>query len=516
MSIAKRRALVSVHDKRGLVDLAVAMAEAGYDLISSGGTLRALREAGIAASPVEDVTGFPEMLDGRVKTLHPRIHAGILARDTKEHLAQLREHGIETFDIVVVNLYPFEDVVSDRAVPMEVAVEHIDIGGPALIRAAAKNSECVAVIVSPEQYPMIIEELKRTGAVSPESRHRLAVEAFERTAAYDAAIYSFFHSRYKPETRFPRTLIPVFRKVEDLRYGENPHQDGALYREAKITEACVVSARQLHGKQLSYNNILDANDALQLVREFDRPTAAAVKHTNPCGVASSDDIHEAFRKAIEADPKSAYGGILALNRPCTEEIASGLRKIFLEVIIAPSYEPGALDILRKKKNLRILEIGEFGNADPRNTELRGIVGGLLVQDRNLKRLDPSALRVVTKRAPTPEELLSLEFGYKVVKHVKSNSIILSKGESTVGIGAGQMSRVDAVKIAVMKSNGNSSGAAMVSDAFFPFRDGIDEAAKGGITAVAHPGGSIRDQEVIDAANAHGMAMVFTGLREFKH
>ncbi|MBI5001403.1 MAG: bifunctional phosphoribosylaminoimidazolecarboxamide formyltransferase/IMP cyclohydrolase [Euryarchaeota archaeon] len=516
MANGKKRALISVHDKTGIVDLARELIARGYDIVSSGGTYKALIAAGVKVVSVEDVTGFPEMLDGRVKTLHPKIHAGILARGTEEHMAQMAGQGIGTFDIVVVNLYPFEEAVSDNAVPIEVAVENIDIGGPSMIRSAAKNHERVAVVVSPDQYPLVLSELRERGALSAETRRRLAVEAFECTATYEAAIFAFLHGRFLPNERFPRTLVPVFRKVEEMRYGENPHQGGAFYREARLTEPSVTSAKVLHGKQLSYNNILDANDALELVKDFERPTVTAVKHTNPCGVASADTIEEAFRRAMEVDPLSAYGGVLALNRPFSLPIADGLKKVFLEIIIAPSYDPAALEQMRKKKNLRILEVGELGRKDASGRELRSVVGGLLVQDRNLKRLDPSMCQVVSKRAPTPEEMASLEFGYRVVKHVKSNSIVLAKGEVTVGIGAGQMSRVDAVKLAVMKSHGKSAGSAMVSDAFFPFRDGIDEAAKGGVTAVAHPGGSIRDQDSIDAANEHGMAMIFTGLREFKH
>jgi phosphoribosylaminoimidazolecarboxamide formyltransferase/IMP cyclohydrolase len=510
-----RRALVSVHDKTGLVDLARGLAGLGFELVSSGGTHAVLSEAGLKPIQVSDVTQFPEVLDGRVKTLHPRIHAGILARSTPEHMSQIETLGISPFDIVVVNLYPFEKVVEGGGA-LDEAVENIDIGGPSLVRAAAKNHERVAVVTSPAQYDGVAEELARTGKVSIETRRRLAVEAFEATAAYDATIYAYLNRTYKGEP-FPRTLIPVLSRQLELRYGENPHQRGCFYREARaLREPSVTTARQLHGKQLSYNNILDANDTLEMVKDFDRPTAAAVKHTNPCGIASADDILTAFKRAVDADRLSIYGGIVAVNRTLTSELAQELKPIFLEVVIAPSYESGALELLMRKKNLRILETGPFGAVDGSEMDMRKVVGGVLVQDRNLKRLDMSTSKVVSKRKPSAEEFLGMEFAYRVIKHVKSNSIVLCKGEEAVGIGAGQMSRVDAVELAVRKSKGRSVGSVMASDAYFPFPDGIVAAAEGGVTAAIHPGGSIRDQEAIDAADERGMAMVFTGLREFKH
>jgi len=510
-----KRALLSVHDKAGLVDFARGLAELGFELVSSGGTHAELQKAGLKVVQVSDVTGFPEMLDGRVKTLHPRIHAGILARGTPEHLSQISAQGIAPFDVVAVNLYPFEKVV-ERGGTLDEAIENIDIGGPSLVRAAAKNHERVVIVVSPSQYPSVLEELRAKGATSPETRNKLAVEAFETTAAYDAMIYTYLHRTYANEP-FPRTLVPVFRKQLDLRYGENPHQRGCFYREARaLSEPSVTTAKQLHGKQLSYNNILDANDTLEMVKDFERPTAAAVKHTNPCGIASADDILTAFKRSVDADRLSIYGGIVAVNRPMTLALAQELKPIFLEVVIAPSYEPDALELLMKKKNLRVLETGPFGAPDSSEMDMRKVVGGVLVQDRNLRRLDMSEVKVVTKRQPTPEELVGMEFAYRVIKHVKSNSIVLCKGEEAVGVGAGQMSRVDAVELAVKKSKGRSVGSVMASDAYFPFPDGIIEAAKGGVTAAIHPGGSIRDQEAIDAADERGMAMVFTGLREFKH
>jgi phosphoribosylaminoimidazolecarboxamide formyltransferase/IMP cyclohydrolase len=510
-----RRAVLSVHDKTGLVDFARGLSVLGFELVSSGGTHAEIKKAGIPVVQVSDVTGFPEMLEGRVKTLHPKIHAGILARGNDDHMAQIRAQGIEPFELVAVNLYPFESVVA-RGGSLNEAIENIDIGGPSLVRAAAKNHERVAVVVSPSQYPKVLEELSSKGEISHETRRKLAVDAFETTAAYDAAIYSYLYRTYVNEP-FPPTLIPVFRKQLELRYGENPYQRGCFYSEARtLTEPSITTAKQLHGKQLSYNNILDANDTLEMVKDFDRPTAAAVKHTNPCGIASADDILTAYRRAVAVDPLSIYGGIVAVNRPMTLEVALELKPIFLEVVIAPSYEPDALEQLKKKKNLRILETGPFGKYDASENDMRKVVGGMLVQDRNLKRLDMSTLKIVSKRLPTPEELVGMEFAYRVVKHVKSNSIVLAKGEVAVGIGAGQMSRVDAVELAVKKSKGTSAGSVMASDAYFPFPDGIIEAAKGGVTAAIHPGGSIRDQEAIDAADERGMAMAFTGLREFKH
>jgi phosphoribosylaminoimidazolecarboxamide formyltransferase/IMP cyclohydrolase len=510
-----KRALLSVHDKAGLVDFARGLAELGFELVSSGGTAAELEKAGLKVAQVSAVTQFPEMLDGRVKTLHPRIHAGILARGTLDHMSQIKSQGIAPFDVVAVNLYPFEKVV-ERGGTLEEAIENIDIGGPSLVRAAAKNHERVAIVVSPSQYPSVLDELRANGATLPETRKRLAVEAFETTAAYDAAIYTYLQRTYVDEP-FPRTLVAVFRKQLDLRYGENPHQRGCFYGDARhLVEPSVTTAKQLHGKQLSYNNILDANDTLEMVKDFDRPTAAAVKHTNPCGIASADDILTAFKKAVDADKLSIYGGIVAVNRPMTLALAQELKPIFLEVVIAPSYDAEAIDLLKKKKNLRILETGPLGAVDSGEVDMRRVVGGMLVQDRNLRKLDMFTIKVVTKRQPTAEELVGLEFAYRVIKHVKSNSIVLCKGEEAVGVGAGQMSRVDAVELAVKKSKGRSVGSVMASDAYFPFPDGIIEAAKGGVTAAIHPGGSIRDQEAIDAADERGMAMVFTGLREFKH
>ncbi len=510
-----RRALLSVSDKRGITDLAKGLHEMGMEIISTGGTAKAIENAGIPVRHVEDVTGFPEMLDGRVKTLHPVIHGGILALRNEDHLSQIEGQGIEPIDMVVVNLYPFEKVAKNESASIDELIENIDIGGPTLIRSAAKNHENVVVVSNPERYEEVVEAIIEEGDVPLEMRRELALEAFAHTAAYDSMIYSTLARRFTGK-KFPEHLFLHYLKVQDLRYGENKEQEAAFYREPEIMEPSIASAKQLHGKAMSYNNILDTNDALELIKDFDEPTVAAIKHTNPCGVASRDDLYEAFKLAMDADPMSAYGGILAFNREVTYDIVKDLKGVFLEVIIAPSYEEKALARLMKRKNLRILETGPLEHARP-SMDYRKVVGGMLAQDRDISRLDdPSKLKVVTKRAPTEKEMEDLLFAWRVTKHVKSNSIIYAKDKVTVGIGAGQMSRVDAAKIASFKAGDRAKGAVMSSDAFFPFRDGVDEAARAGITAVIHPGGSIRDEEVIEAADENDMAMVFTGYRLFKH
>jgi phosphoribosylaminoimidazolecarboxamide formyltransferase/IMP cyclohydrolase len=509
-----RRAIISVSDKTGLVDFARELIALGFDIVSTGGTFKELHEAEVPVTRISDITGFPEILDGRVKTLHPVIHAGILAKATDEHREELKSNGIQAFDLVAVNLYPFEKVAANRDSAEEELIENIDIGGPTMVRAAAKNFENVIIVTSPNQYGQIIEELK-CGGVSVETRKMLAAQAFGRTCAYDMAIAAEFGRRYG-EGGYPDRLLLNYEKLADLRYGENPHQTSAFYKEPVVTEKCITNAVQLHGKQLSFNNILDANDALELVKDFERPTATVVKHTNPCGAASADNITEAYERAMDVDSLSAFGGVIAVNRPLTLKIAEKVSRIFVEVLIAPSYEPGALNMLTKKKNIRILETGELGEVDQNSLDIKRVVGGALVQDRNLAHVNVRELEVISDRKPTEEELASMDYAWRVIKHVKSNSIVFAKGSVTTGIGAGQMSRVDAVKIAGFKADERAKGSAMASDAFFPFRDGIDEAAKVGVTAVIQPGGSIRDKEVIEAVNEHGMAMVFTGLREFKH
>ncbi len=507
--------LISVYDKKGIVDFAKKLVEQGFEIVSTGGTFKELHEAQMPITRVSELTGFPEILDGRVKTLHPAIHGGVLARRTDEHLEELKAQEIEPFDMVVVNLYPFELTASNKGASDDEIIENIDIGGPALIRSAAKNFENIVILTSSDQYEPVLEELGSTGEISLETKKKLAIKAFLRTCTYDKAIMSEFERRFSDDI-YPNDLLLHFEKVADMRYGENPHQSSAFYYEPGVKEKCVTNAKQLHGKTLSFNNILDINDALELVKDFEQPTATIVKHTNPCGVASADDILTAYELAMAADPMSAFGGVIAVNRPIPIGIAEQVSKIFVEVLIAPSYEPGTLDILTKKKNIRLMETGELGVVDESSLDLKRVIGGVLVQDRNLKHLDVSKLPVTSKRVPTEDELASMDYAWRVIKHVKSNSIVFAKGSATVGIGAGQMSRVDAVKIAGFKAGENAKGSAMASDAFFPFRDGIDEAAKAGITAVIQPGGSIRDKEVIKAVNEHDMAMLFTGIREFKH
>ncbi len=510
------RALISVSDKSGIADFAAGLKRIGVEIISTGGTARVIENSGIDVVMVSDLTGFPEMLDGRVKTLHPAVHGGILARRTEEHLNQIKEQGIRPIDMVVVNLYPFERTIKKEGVTLDEAVENIDIGGPTLIRSAAKNYESVAVISNPARYSAVLEELREKGDISMETRKKLALEAFQHTASYDIAISNYLHRTFLPEQRYPSLFLTRYELVQELRYGENWHQNAAFYRDLDAEEPSVSTARQLHGKQLSYNNILDINDAFELVRDFDEPAAAAIKHTNPCGAAMGDNITDAYKRAFEVDPMSAYGGIIALNRPMTYEIALMTKGIFLEAVIAPGYEEKALERLRKKKNLRILETPPITGRPEERNEIRSVVGGLLVQNRNTRRVTEPDLTVVSERQPTKKEMEDMLFAFVVTKHTKSNSIIFAKDRVTVGIGAGQMSRVDAVKIAGEKSLGRSEGAVMASDAFFPFRDGIDEAHKVGITAVIQPGGSIRDQEVLDAVDEFGMAMVYTGIRAFKH
>ena len=518
-----KRALISVSDKTKIVEFAKELQKLGIEIISTGGTAHLLRENGVQITEVSSYTGFPEMLDGRVKTLHPKIHAGILAlRDNEEHMSQLQQQGIEPIDMVVVNLYPFEETVSKPEVSIEDAIEQIDIGGPTLIRAAAKNYRYVAVVTDPSQYDTVLAELKANDCtLSNETRLRLAKEAFIRTARYDAAISSYFESISEGRDEFPSLFAPVYVKIGELRYGENPHQRAAFYRIPHLIEPCIATARQLHGKELSYNNILDLNAALEIVKDFDEPAAAIIKHNNPCGVACAETLAQAYRDALACDPLSAFGSIIGFNRVVDLETAEAIREAartgsFSEAIIAPGYEEEALELLKKSKDRRILEVGSLSPRDPGLKEVKGVTGGVLVQERDLKIVERSQLRVVTEREPTPEQMESLLFAWKVCKHVKSNAILLAQGKRTVGIGAGQMSRVDAAIIAVRKAGERAKGAVMASDAFIPFRDTVDIAAEAGVVAIIQPGGSKRDEEVIQAANEHGIAMVFTGMRHFKH
>jgi phosphoribosylaminoimidazolecarboxamide formyltransferase/IMP cyclohydrolase len=526
-----RRALLSVSDKTGLVDLARALAGFGMELISTGGTRKALTDAGLAVRDISSVTGFPEILDGRVKTLHPCVHGGILAvRDNPEHMAILQTQGIAPIDLVVCNLYPFEATVARPGSSHAEIVENIDVGGPSMIRAAAKNYHDVAVVTDPGQYPGLLEELRASGgALALQTRERMAAAAFARTAAYDQAISTYFAARQAtPGTAaaddFPAVLDLRFEKRAPLRYGENPHQKAAFYAEPGRRHACVAAAETLHGKELSYNNLLDLDSALNLVREFHDPAAVVIKHNNPCGAASAATLEEAFRKAYDGDPLSAYGGVLGFNRTVDEATAQQITEPnrFIECVIAPAYSPAAFHLLTTrpswKKNVRLLRTGPLEEETPqaRALDFRRIDGGLLVQTRDMPADDLAGARVVTRRAPSAAELVDLRFAWLVCKHVKSNAIVLARGGMVVGVGAGQMSRVDSVNIAARKAGERVKGAVLASDAFFPFRDNIDEAARAGVTAVAQPGGSLRDQDSIQACDEHGLAMVFTGVRHFRH
>lgn len=513
-----RRALISVSDKTGVVSLARELAGKGIEIVSTGGTARLLKESGVPVTGVSEVTGFPEILDGRVKTLHPKIHAGLLARrDVEEHRHQLREHGIQPFELVVISLYPFRETAGRPGVSFEEVIENIDIGGPAMIRAAAKNHRHVTVLVDPEDYGTVLSQIRERGGVDDATRLRLAAKAFRHTAAYDALIAQYLSDR--AGEGFPEKLTVTFDKVQDLRYGENPHQKAAFYREPLAGPGRIAAAEQLHGKELSYNNIQDAGAAWEAVREFAEPAAVAVKHTNPCGVGVGSSLPEAYRKAYEADPVSIFGGIVALNRPVDQETAEQMKSLFLEIVIAPDFTPEALEVLKQKKNLRLLRMageGQGSGAEKTPWRFTAADGGLLVQETDRKGLDRSECRTVTRRAPSEEEWQELLFAWKVVKHVKSNAIVLAKDRRTVGIGAGQMNRVGAAEIAIRQAGERSRGAVLASDAFFPMKDTVEAAARAGITAIIQPGGSIRDEESIAEADRHGIAMVFTGIRHFKH
>jgi phosphoribosylaminoimidazolecarboxamide formyltransferase / IMP cyclohydrolase len=522
-----KRALVSVSDKAGLVDFARRLAGQSIELVSTGGTARTLREAGLDVRDVSGVTGFPEILGGRVKTLHPKIHGGLLAiRDDPDHRRQVEESHIEYIDMVVVNLYPFRETVAREGVSAKEAIENIDIGGPSMIRSAAKNFEDVVVVVDPADYHLIADEMEANGGeVSRLTRLRLARHAFETTAQYDAAISEFLvgsvlldpageELRVERSSELPARFTLFAKKEMDLRYGENPHQRAALYAPQNFGRG-FGSSEKLQGKELSFNNLIDLDAAWSLVTEFADTACAIIKHTNPCGVATGADAREAFEKAKATDPVSAFGGIVAFNRTLSSAAARAVAETFFEVIVAPDYEPGALEALASKKNLRVMRMGE-GAIDSAPYDIRLISGGLLVQDRDRGTLDNAGLRVVTARQPSAEEMRALRFAWIIAKHVKSNAIVYSRDGQLVGVGAGQMSRVDSVKIGAMKAQLSLEGTVLASDAFFPFRDGVDEAARAGITAVIQPGGSVRDEEVITAANEHNLAMVFTGMRHFKH
>jgi len=507
------RAIVSVSDKTGVVDFARGLKELGVEIFSTGGTKRALEEAGVPAHGVEELTGFPEILDGRVKTLHPAVHAGILAkRNLPSHLSQLAEKGLVTIDLVVVNLYPFVQTIAREGVSLEEALENIDIGGPTMIRAAAKNFPHVLVVVDPEDYQPVLEQLGK-GGVEIEERTKLAQKAFQHVALYDTAIAHYLRPE---EEKFPERMTIALRKLYDLTYGENPHQQAAFYMEEAIgEETSIARATQLWGKELSFNNVLDLDAALSVVRDFSPPTIAIIKHNNPCGLACHDDLAEAYRRALAGDPVSAFGGIVASNRAIGLATAQEIEKTHFDAIIAPDYEEEALSLLKRKRDLRLLKIGPLAEKGIPTLDFRRVGGGFLLQTEDFEAEDVT-LRPVTERQPTPEEIKDLLFAWRAARHVKSNAIVLVKDLALLGMGAGQPSRVDSVEIALKKAGERAQGSVLASDAFFPFADGVELAARRGVTAIIQPGGSMRDEEVIRAANEHNMAMVFTGVRHFKH
>ncbi len=523
--MTKKRALISVYRKDGVVELAQGLAQRGYELVSTGGSAEALRGAGLQVAAVHDVTGFPEILDGRVKTLHPKIHAGILARrDLAEHVKALRIHAISPIDVVVVNLYPFEDKVAKGA-PFDEAVENIDVGGPSLVRAAAKNFRDVAVVVDPVDYAVLLEQLDRPGGIDAATRLYFAQKAFRHTARYDAAIAGYFaqvetrekgYAVAESDDTFPYRLALTFEKVQDLRYGENPHQRGAFYSDLGSTLYSVAAARKLQGKELSFNNILDLDAAWRLATELMEPACVIVKHTNPCGVGLGSGPLEAFERAWACDPTSSFGGIVAFNRRLDLATAGQLGGLFLEAVIAPGVEGAAREALAGRKNLRLMDMDTTAIHKVTGFDLKRVMGGLLAQQWDLATLDRAHCEVVTKRKPSEDEWRALSLAWTVVKHVKSNAIVYASSVQTVGVGAGQMSRVDSARLAAQKAQLPLKGSVAASDAFFPFRDGLDEIARAGATAVIQPGGSVKDEEVIAAADEHKLAMVFTGVRHFRH
>ncbi len=512
-----QRALVSVSKKDGLIDFAKGLSEMGVEILSTGGTAKLLKDNGIPVIQVSNYTGFPEIMDGRVKTLHPLIHGGLLGkRDDKKHVEEMKKHGIKPIDMVVVNLYPFEETILKEGVKLDDAIENIDIGGPSMLRSSAKNFQDVAVVVDSDDYEDILAEMEENdGAISYDTKMKLSVKAFKHTARYDSLISKYLESKVEGEG-FPSILNLQFEKITDLRYGENPHQKASFYENIGLNKGTLSKAKQLHGKELSYNNILDLNAALELAREFDETAAVIIKHTNPCGVAIGNNLVSTYRKARETDPLSAFGGIIGFNKNVDEETAKEIASTFIEAVIAPDYDESALAILKEKKNIRLLKLPNFNEKAEKEYDLRNVSGGLLLQDKDSVTLNEDNLKGVTNRQPTEKEWSAMRFAWKVAKHVKSNAIIYATNNETVGIGAGQMSRVDSSKLAAMKANKPIQGTAMASDAFFPFRDSVDEAAKVGVTAIIQPGGSVKDEEVISAANEHNIAMVFTGIRHFKH
>ncbi len=516
----KKRVLISVSDKTGAVEFARGLAKLGYEVVSTGGTAKTLTQAGIENTEVSRITGFPECLDGRVKTLHPMIHAGILAmRGNPAHMEQIKELGVTPIDIVAINLYPFKETILKDGVTLEDAVENIDIGGPTMIRAAAKNWQDVAVVVDPEDYPRILEQLEQGKELSRELKFRLAAKVFEHTAAYDALIANYLRGQYEDAPLFPEQLTCTYEKVQEMRYGENPHQQAAFYREVGKKGNVLSAAKQLHGKELSFNNINDANGALDTLKEFgsEKPCAVAVKHANPCGVGLGDTLLEAYQNAYNSDPVSIFGGIVALNREVDAPTAQKMSEIFLEIILAPAFSAEALEILEQKKNIRLLELPALAQGNtPGMLDMKKVAGGLLVQELDTQLMNEDDMKVVTKRAPTAQEMEQLHLAWKVVKHVKSNAIVLAKANGTVGVGPGQTNRITALELAVKYAGDNVKGSVMASDAFFPFSDCVELAAKAGITAIIQPGGAMRDEDSIKACDEAGIAMIFTGMRHFKH
>lgn len=516
------RALISVSDKTGIVDFARALTDQGVELLSTGGTYRLLSENTIAVTEVSDYTGFPEMMDGRVKTLHPKVHGGILGRRGHDD-AVMTEHGIKPIDMVVVNLYPFAATVADPNCDLPTAIENIDIGGPTMVRSAAKNHKDVAIVVNASDYNTVIDEMRNNGGqLNYDSRYQLMVKAFEHTAGYDGMIANHFGARNTANEKrdFSDTYNVQYFKTQEMRYGENPHQKAAFYTEANPTEASVATAKQLQGKELSFNNIADTDAALECVKQFDQPACVIVKHANPCGVSVAVDIATAYELAFATDPESAFGGIIAFNRELDAATAEAIcEKQFVEVIIAPSVAADAVEVVAAKKNVRLLECGAWGCERPQDFDYKRVNGGLLIQDRDNGMITEQDLKVVSERTPSEAEMTDMLFAWKVAKMVKSNAIIYARNNQTIGVGAGQMSRINSARIAGIKAEHAGleiKGAVMASDAFFPFRDGIDNAGAAGISCIIQPGGSMRDDEVIAAANEHGMAMVFTGMRHFRH
>ncbi|MDE6480204.1 MAG: bifunctional phosphoribosylaminoimidazolecarboxamide formyltransferase/IMP cyclohydrolase [Muribaculaceae bacterium] len=508
------RALISVSDKRGVVDFARQLQEMGWEIIATGGTMKALRDAGLKIINISDVTGFPEICEGRVKTLHPKVHGGLLARrDVPEHMAEIAANGIETIEMVCVNLYPFEATIAKEGVTLADAVENIDIGGPSMLRSAAKNFASVTVVCDPDDYDKIIEEIRATGDTTLETRFKLSAKAYTHTALYDSHIATYMREKAGLEEK----LFLSFDRVQTLRYGENPHQKAALYKAPEEESYSLLNAKQLNGKELSYNNIQDANAALNIVREFDEPFCVGLKHMNPCGAAVGATIEEAWQKAYEADKVSIYGGIVAMNRPLTLEVAKSMKPIFLEIVMAPAFDEEALELLKTKKNLRVLEVKMDGSKEAQRQYV-GINGGLLVQDADTTTKDVTADMTVTEKKPNEQELKDMNFAWRIVKHVKSNAIVIVKGGMTLGVGAGQMNRVGSADIALEQAlaSDNTEGLVLGSDGFLPFGDTVELVADKGVTAIVQPGGSIRDQESIDKANEKGLTMLFTGMRHFKH